>query len=509
MFTKHLTLIIMLCILIFALWNHQVQSEEHDLSFPYQTYRDGDFFFPPYESESERIGVGKSSNHDMTPLQAGWYLDWMSQNDHTDPNGMAYIQTIYFYSPDSWDDVLDKCRTTTQVSQISFTPDGQELIKRIKNNPGALWQVGNEPDSYYNGTPMTPELYAEMYHHFYTIIKETDPLAKVTVGGIVQPSPIRLDYLDAVLNHYQATYGEPFPIDLWNIHFYIFLEGECFNSEHTSWGATVPPPNTSNSNGWVIEFSAEDMLRLIPSDDKPSMEGNLRAFRQWMFDRGYKDKPLIITEYGILPRSDYDGFENEVASQFMIDTMNMFLTLTDSTTGLQSDGGRLLQMWAWFSTNHDSYGGNLFNADGSLTPVGETFIQQTTNRITPYVDLQIVPSQRSHASLNNRMSVDAFITNQGNTISGDGVVRITLTDVMTPSIQFTEDISIGSLNARYQDNYTTYISKTWMFEPPYAYTITITANPDQTITETNHANNMLSYVFRGYVYAVYLPLIVR
>ena len=456
----------------------------------YTTYRSGDFFLPPYESENDRMGVGRSSTHDMTPLKAGWYLNWRSMAAPVHDGGMEYMQTIYFNV-----NGVGYCQAANKTSQIKPTITGTDLINLIQNHPGTIWQIGNEPDSYYNGSPLMPELYAEMYHYFYTTIKELDPLAKFATAGIVQPSLLRMGYLDTVLTHYEETYGEPMHVDVWSIHLYLLNEGPC----GSSWGAAVPPG--TSDRGWDIDFVASDILRLTSEDDEPSIESSLHDFRQWMYDNGYGDVPLIITEYGILPPPSYAGFENDVAAQFLHDTFNIFLSMTDDEIGLQTDNGRLVQMWSWFSTDHDppagyfKYGGDLFNKNGSLTVVGEAFVAKSSINITPYMDLQVAPYEGGFSATVDSMVIDGYITNQGNMTTTETIGRITLTNHNSSTSQLLDTFHIPSLPPRYQGN-PVYISHTLTIMPNFNYyTITIHADPENVLTEINRSNNTLHYVF--------------
>ena len=61
-------------------------------------------------------------------------------------------------------------------------------------------------------------------------------------------------------------------------------------------------------------------------------KGNLIAFREWMAARGYRDKPLIVTEYGILISVRYD-FTHPRMSRFLLGTFDFFLSATDEATG--------------------------------------------------------------------------------------------------------------------------------------------------------------------------------
>lgn len=47
---------------------------------------------------------------------------------------------------------------------------------------------------------MEPHIYAAAYHALYYLIKQADPTARVIAGTIVQPTPLRLRYLDMVLD---------------------------------------------------------------------------------------------------------------------------------------------------------------------------------------------------------------------------------------------------------------------------------------------------------------------
>ena len=105
----------------------------------------------------------------------------------------------------------------------------------------------------------------------------------------MQPSPLRLEYLDKVLNHYQARYGGKLPTDLWNIHLYALPERAGQS------GAGVPP-DASSPVGWTYTWSQTVDIGILAQ--------NLRAMRQWMADRSERDKPLIITEFGQLIPDD-------------------------------------------------------------------------------------------------------------------------------------------------------------------------------------------------------------
>ncbi|RME51724.1 MAG: DUF11 domain-containing protein, partial [Caldilineae bacterium] len=479
MVKRFATTVMLCCALFVVLWGGlaHIALRAQTPPPPYTEYGSGNFFFPPYESDNDRMGYGKSSDHDTTVLKAGWYVDWGASGNPGHPGGVEYARTIYFNIRGTGTICSWYKAPATQASQVTFNITGTRLVQNVQAHPGSLWLVGNEPDSIYNGSPIQAELYAELYHNFYTTIKTADPTAKVAVAAIVQPSPLRMEYLDKVLAHYQATYGEPFPTDLWNIHLYIF------NEKHCDWGAGVPPFSSSNT-GWQIQFTPQDLL------DVAAMETHLREFRQWMYDRGYGDIPLIVTEFGVLPPPSYAGFSNAVAAQFLTDMFDMMLAARDPTTGLPSDGGRLVQMWAWFSTDHDpppgyfKYGGDLFNANGTLTVIGQAFVAQTTAHYTSYVDLQVAPPS---GGVFQSDSVGAYITNRGNVTATGVTARLTLTHFLSRTVAYSAEIPLGDLGPRYA------APPAYVSAPARegAYTFTVSVRAGSPFTESNRADNTL------------------
>ncbi len=477
---------IVLLLLTIVSLNSQLQAQAPTPT-PYPSYAGGDFFLPPYPSDADRMGFGKASNDDAAVLNAGWYLDWGAAVNPAHPGGAEYGRTIYLYTHDTGTLGCGRKAPATELSQITASLTGTALINRVQAAPGALWMVGNEPDSIYNGNPLQAELYAELYHYFYTAIKTADPTAKVAVGAIVQPSPLRMEYLDKARSHYQTLYGEPMPVDVWNIHFYRLNEGPC-----GTWGAAVPP-FSSSSYGWNFAFSAGELLNV----DK--LESALRDFRRWMADRGYGDKPLIITEFGVLPPPTYGGFDNNTAAQFLDDMFNMMLTATDPATGLAADGNRLVQAWAWYSTRDTvfGYGGDLFNGDGTLTVIGNRFVAQTDAHFTPYVDLQTEPAT-------DESIIGGYLVNRGNITATDVTAQALLVDYFSGTISRTETYTFSAVAPRYRGQ-PAFIGWAETLSPPYVYTFTLAADPAaQQPQEANRENNI-----RQTVLAVYPDLAVE
>jgi hypothetical protein len=240
----------------------------------------------------------------------------------------------------------------------------EEIEQAIQANPGSFWLVGNEPDVKWQDN-VTPKRYAEIYHEVYTFVKSRDPGAKLVIGGVTQPTPLRRAYLDLILDSYQDVYDQAMPIDVWNVHAFTLRE------ERDSWGVDIPPGMDEDS-GMLYEI--ED------SDDLEILQQNLVEFRAWMADRGYGDKPLVVSEYGILMPEDY-GFPPETVERYLTGSFELFQTLANET-GYLPDEGRLVQWWFWYSVydGGDYETGNLYDpSSGQLTPLGQAWAKYVTN----------------------------------------------------------------------------------------------------------------------------------
>ncbi len=482
-----------------------VQSSNYTTKeFPYNSYGSGNFFFPPYSSENDRMGYGQALVGNPSVLRAGWYMDWNATMNPAHPGGAEYARTIYF----STHDTGKVCNPITKApaikkSQVTTNLTGTALISDVKAHPGALWLIGNEPDTVYNGSSMKAELYADFYHYFYTTIKAADPTAKVAIGAISQPSPVRMDYLDKILNYYRIVYGQPFPTDLWNIHFYYLNEKEC------DWGVSLPPFGDPERVRY-LPLSYFDEGRIL---DLNVLEDNLRDFRQWMYDRGYRDVPLIITEYGVLPPAeDYPVYTNEKAALFLRDTMQMFRTITDANfitgtldltgsliitdaaIGYPADDYRLVQMWNWFSTRSDVFGGDLFDEDGNLTIIGMAFGYESLSHFTPYVNLEVI-TPFTPTLISNTLTWDAFINNRGNITATDLTVSSTLINYFDGAVISSSIQLIDKYPPRYRQK-PRLTAKVWPFTPPAAYTMTMSIDAYQTDVVTS--NNQVEDFFALY-----------
>lgn len=291
----------------------------------------------------QRLGVGAASlgvtDELAEKLGFGWYLDW---NARADPSHSMVLEYVPMIRPKGG----------------NAQPSGDKLAAAVAGNQGALWLIGNEPDVRWQDG-IEAEAYARLYHDMYAALKDLDPACQVGIGGVSQPTPLRLDYLDLVLEAYVDQFGEPMPVDVWNIHNFILRE------ERDGWGVDIPP-GMPEQVGVLREIADHDNLRIF--------QEQIMDMRQWMRERGEQDKPLIVSEFGILMPEDY-GFPPERVAQFMLDTFEFMRTATDPENGYPADGNRLVQRWCWYSLADTVYPtGNLVSSEnGGLTSIGRAF----------------------------------------------------------------------------------------------------------------------------------------
>jgi len=290
-----------------------------------------------------RVGVGLPlgaiGDYDWSQGLPGWYLNWRVMVSPPQPAGIRFAQMV-------------------RIHADGFRPALDVITEAARANPGALWLIGNEPDVIWQDNA-TPEQYAASYGTLYGAIKAADPTAQVAIGGVSQPTPLRMAYLDRILAAYKTQFGREMPVDVWNVHAFILRE------ERDSWGVGIPPG---------MEVDRGQLYEISDHADMAIFERQITDFRRWMAERGLRDKPLIVTEYGVLMPESY-GFPPELVGQFMTDTFDYFLTAVDPNTGYPADENRLVQAFCWYSVADTVYAtSNLFDPETrAITLVGEVF----------------------------------------------------------------------------------------------------------------------------------------
>ncbi len=290
-----------------------------------------------------RIGVSGSQAMAAQAWQSGlrWSqtLDWDYKRDPQLPADVTFLHTLRITEDgwgnfDTWDEVLDE----------------------VRRHPGQVWIIGNEPDVKWQDG-VSAEIFADRYHEAFARIKAVDITAQVAVGAVSAGTELRLRYLDQVLAIYEQKYGMALPTDMWTLHAYVLRE------ERDSWGIDIPP-------GLDAEFG--DLYEIDDHDDLDLFLKQIVAFRRWMSENGYRDRPLSVTEFGILLPNDY-GFPPEVVAQYMRDTYTIMLNEQDAQIGYPSDDNRLVQSMFWFIFHYDQYPtGAIWDIEnGKLTPLGE------------------------------------------------------------------------------------------------------------------------------------------
>ena len=439
---------------------------------PLRTLHSGHHFLPPYPDPRDRFGFGSGAltGYDVTLLHAGWYSNWATSLSPAHPDGLTYVQLIRFHAGADPHD----------PAQVTVRPSREVIAEIAKANPGSLWFMSNEPDSIYQGDPIYPDVYAHVYHDFYTYIKGLDPTALIANGGIVQPTPCRLEYLDIVWDTYQQTYGEPMPVDVWNIHAFILRE------VYGSWGASTPPGVDPSC---AMDYSVDD------GGNINILRDNMMAMREWMKEKGYQNRPLIVSEYGALwPEWFAPQFTPQRVSHFMTQTFDLFLNETYPDIGYPADDYRLVQAWAWYSLSDQSYNGYLFyNGSQQISPMGQAYADYTaalTDTQADYTDLaaQVWINLDPLEHLTPTVPYDALTVTLPVTgaVANLGKVEATGVVITSPLLGFqvTQDVP-----GRYEEDITPLLLPTLVLTRPGVYDVSLIADPAQALGDPRRWNN--------------------
>jgi hypothetical protein len=484
-----------------------------------------------------RLGVaafnGQLQAYDIVSnLGTGWYINFSTELVPPSPAGAEFVQMIRTYQGPEARGGTNTCGPSYP---FTITPALTDTVlgARVDANPGALWIVGNEPDRVSVQDDICPQQYAEAYHDTYHFIKGRDPAAQVAIAGLVQVSPGRLQYLDIVWNTYLAKYGTPMPVDVWTVHIYILSEtGE--GDAHVALGTN---PALAIPHGWYCPDP--NSICQAEHDDLSHFANQVRQMRQWMKDHGQQNKPLIMTEYGILKPYNYYGmcppgttmcpsngsgipgcfcdeynetFHPQRVADYVSATFSYMMTVTDTQLGYPADEYRLMQQWLWYSLKTEgpqdlAHASNLVTDTYDFTIPGQQWHNYAAD-ISPTVNLlpAQVPWVVGHAeNMTDPVTVtlSATIVNNGNTALTD-VVTVTFYSnaAMTETIGSATFTGLGGC-ARRQVVVTT----TWESLDTGAHTFWVKVDSAEAVTETWETDNTASGVALVNPHQRFLPLV--
>ena len=357
------------------------------------------------------------NGYNLSELGVGAALDWGSSRNPTLEKNIDYLPVL-------------------PVRDQFYSQTLSNLPSVLTQNRGATWIIGNEPDSevaYQDH--ITAETYAERYYQLATLIRASDPTAKLGFGSVIQPTPIRLYYLDKTMQRLAQLAGGMEQalalIDVYTFHAFILNEEQIYNPQKPSWGAGLPLGYDAST------WPAPEVILLDETHDETWKTHDIQIFkervihiREWMQKYGEINKPLWITEYGSLFPSvpgDLMRVSEADTIAYMQATFNFMLGYQDQNLGDALDAGRLVQRFAWYSLNEElgKFGGSLYDPSTHvLTGLGQAFIDYSPSTdLVPltnpdvYIDKQsiliqlssVVPGQVSYRLIlkaGNQFSTD-------------------------------------------------------------------------------------------------------
>lgn len=365
-----------------------------------------------------RLGIGgiptDVTGYDVSQLNTGLYLDWQASSSRPSglPSEVEYIQTVRVHQ-DKGANWFGPPRVYAS-DNYRVKPDLTTIANIAASQPGSLWLIGNEIErvDWWGGNgwsgqdEITPVVYARAFHDIQSVIKGADPSARIAIGGVIEATPLRLEYLDRVWDSYYAQYGYPMgnDIDAWNVHGFILRE------VRNSWGAEIPA-GLDDLCGFLCNATTAEIL--AAHRNIAHLVQFTVALRTWMAAHGERNKPLFNTEYGILYR-DHLGppITSQQVSQYLTASFDYLLTAADEDIGFPADENRLVQGWVWYSLNDDYWNGNLFNPNTqALTTVGTTWRNYVSDPGNPLAS----QSQRNLLVTNLKASQEVVFVDPGET----------------------------------------------------------------------------------------------
>jgi hypothetical protein len=325
--------------------------------------------------------VNGTKNYDLSAVGVSSYINFLLNPGPNVASNIEHLKVL-------------KVKDNLYLDQLAL------IESTVPQNLGRVWLIGNEPDTWHSGQDdVFPETYAERFFQMATRIKEIDTTARVGFGQIVQPSPLRIRYMERVWARLIQSdlAGSPTNalnlIDIFSLHSFILNE-----QPGGEWGAGIPKgfrDPGQYDDAFIITYYPDTMYKTY---DVTIFSQWITAYRQWMKNIGAQNKPLWITEYGSLmppedpPGLDYYNVTDEATTDFMLDTFNFIYNTKNPTLGYPTDDNRLVQRAYWYSLNEFRwrFGGALFDPlTGQRTIVGDAFVDY--NPPVPPVDQDPYP----------------------------------------------------------------------------------------------------------------------
>jgi hypothetical protein len=204
----------------------------------------------PTAHVARKKGVAGGENPEaMRELGITWSYIW-----YPAPNN---FNTVYEHVPMIW----GRDYNPTTVTQIAAS------------HPGSYWLIWNEPD-YWQQANIQPGQAAQLYRSLRSLIKTTDPAAKLIVGGVYN---LNTAWLTSFRQEYFRLYNEWPAVEGWHVHHYV---GRAEYSSAVWRERLQAVRDWMAANGgavelWLTEFgclNSEDVAMQIMADQTPWLD---------------------------------------------------------------------------------------------------------------------------------------------------------------------------------------------------------------------------------------------
>jgi hypothetical protein len=278
-----------------------------------------------------------SSFYDWTPKENARYITVRPYCPPRDCDGSKPWEVSNYWF---WD------AATNQIGHSES--DRTKFRDYVLRNKGAIWIIGNEPDSRSQDN-LVPAEYVKMYHAYYTRVKQIDSSAKFAIASITGATyhkefPHMQTFYDAMFVEYKRLYGQNLPFDFWNLHAY-----------YLGW----LPGHPRESQAMVDAVFSRIITPFL-------------AYRQMVAQGIYASKPILATEVGLATGNNNAlDLTSEISIAFMQAYTNRLQVLVANKT---------LADFFWFYGGHaagDYALSSLLQSDWKTpTSLGQAYTQK-------------------------------------------------------------------------------------------------------------------------------------